>query len=102
MKYCLLALLILMMTVMSFECVDIILIYTWKYAEYAWDSPDQRKAAEDSGNYDPKLCFLEDLIKADSKLMADYSSKEIVMILYRNMNNFIIRQVMVVQYFTII
>jgi len=69
----LVALIILSMTIgsyESYESVKINVMHTWKYPEFVPDSQQ-----ENFGIYDPYKCFLYDGDKANSKLITDYSKK---------------------------
>jgi len=69
----LVALIILSMTIGSYESVKINVIHKWKYADFIWDS--QKENVKNSGIYNPYKCFLYDGDKAESKLITDYSKK---------------------------
>ncbi|XP_028046879.2 major royal jelly protein 1 [Monomorium pharaonis] len=58
MKNLLFVILILSVVIKSFN-VKLNLLYSWKYIDYLWESPQQKQEAINSGNYKAGLTFLE-------------------------------------------
>ncbi|KAG5322647.1 MRJP3 protein, partial [Acromyrmex heyeri] len=64
MEYSLFTLLILSMAIMNFG-LEVNIIYEWKYAEFEWESQEQKETAINSGTYNPNTSLLVDATKAD-------------------------------------
>ncbi|KYM97329.1 Major royal jelly protein 5 [Cyphomyrmex costatus] len=45
--------------------IKVNVIYEWKYAEYEWENPKQKKCAIESGIYDPYDAVIHDIEKAN-------------------------------------
>ncbi|KAG5320206.1 MRJP1 protein, partial [Pseudoatta argentina] len=58
------SLLILSMAIMNFG-LEVNVIYEWKYAEFEWESQEQKETAINSGTYNPNTSLLVDATKAD-------------------------------------
>lgn len=67
-----LIILILSMATTSFG-VKMEIVHKWKYLDYVWDNPKQKADAINSGNYNVNTCFLNDIDKADGRLIVNYS-----------------------------
>ncbi|XP_011065391.1 PREDICTED: major royal jelly protein 3-like [Acromyrmex echinatior] len=52
------------MAIVSFG-VEVNFIHEWKYADFEWESQEQKQAAINSGTYNPLMCVFEDASKAD-------------------------------------
>lgn len=52
--------LILTIATVSFGLIPKVL-YEWEYAEFDWDSEEQKKAAIESGNYNVSSCIFYDV-----------------------------------------
>ena len=60
--------LILSIATISFG-VKMKIVYKWKYLDYVWDNPEHKEDAINSGNYNVSTCFLNDVDKADGRLI---------------------------------
>ena len=70
-------LLIVSMIIVSFG-VEVNFIHEWKYADFEWESQEQKQAAINSGTYNPLMCVFEDASKADGRLIVDNLKKFII------------------------
>jgi len=71
-------LLIVSMAIVSFG-VEVNFIHEWKYADFEWESQEQKQAAINSGTYNPLMCVFEDASKADGRLIVDNLKKFIIL-----------------------
>ncbi|KYM97323.1 Major royal jelly protein 1 [Cyphomyrmex costatus] len=76
MRYLFTDLLILCMTIASFG-IKVNYKYEWKYADYIWESNEQKEDAINSGNYNRSMCLLFDVDKAKDGRIFITASREI-------------------------
>ncbi|XP_018401317.1 PREDICTED: major royal jelly protein 1-like [Cyphomyrmex costatus] len=75
MRYLFTDLLILCMTIASFG-IKVNYKYEWKYADYIWESNEQKEDAINSGNYNRSMCLLFDVDKAKDGRIFITASRE--------------------------
>jgi len=73
--------LILSIAITSFS-VKMEIMYKWKYLDYVWNNSEHKEDAINSGNYNVSTCFLNDVDKADGRLIINYSEYIIMNYIY--------------------